>query len=120
MIFQNRFALRLITATKRNLANFWRKIGARSASLPLGFAFHNSFYNKELNQMAFQNLKRVFCPAGDGSGWRSRHSKNTPLRNILKCFCFPIFSACCYAALRSQFFSPALFPPKAEWPKATY
>jgi hypothetical protein len=38
----------------------------------------------------------------------------------LKCFCFPIFSACRFAALRSQFFNPALFPPKAEWPKATY
>jgi hypothetical protein len=27
----------------------------------------------------------------------------------LKCFCFPIFSACRLAALRSQFFNPALF-----------
>jgi hypothetical protein len=38
----------------------------------------------------------------------------------LKYFCFPIFSACRFAALRSQFFNPALFPPKAEMPKATY
>jgi hypothetical protein len=34
----------------------------------------------------------------------------------LKCFCFPIFSACpdFIGTLRSQFFNPALFPPKAE------
>jgi hypothetical protein len=40
----------------------------------------------------------------------------------LNCFCFPIFSACpdFIGTLRSQFFNPALFPPKAEWPKATY
>jgi hypothetical protein len=31
-----------------------------------------------------------------------------------------LFAACRFAALRSQFFYPALFPPKAEWPKATY
>jgi hypothetical protein len=40
----------------------------------------------------------------------------------LKCFCFPIFSACPdeIGTQRSQFFNPALFPPKAEWPKTTY
>ena len=57
-----------------------------------------------------------------GSGRQSRQSKNAPLRNLLKCFCFPIFSVCPdeIGTLRSQFFNPALFPPKAERPKATY
>jgi len=92
---------------------------ARSPRLRRGFARIFPCISAQ-NQRAFENQKSVFCPAGGGSGRRSRQSKNTPLKELLKCFCFPIFSACRKAALRSQFFNPALFPPKAEWPKATY
>jgi len=94
---------------------------ARSPRLWRGFARIFPYISAQ-NQRAFENQKSVFCPAGGGSGRRSRQSKNTHLRNLLKCFCFPIFSACpdVIGTQRSQFFNPALFPPKAEWPKATY
>jgi hypothetical protein len=79
-------------------------------------------YISAQNQRDGQNQKSVFCPAGGGSGRQSRQSKNTPLKNLLKCFCFPIFSVCPdeIGTQRSQFFNPALFPPKAGWSKATY
>jgi len=127
---QKRFALRSVIATNLNIANFagsllappslkLRRTG-RSPRLWRGFARIFPYISAQ-NQRAFENQKSVFCPAGGGSGRQSRQSKNTPLRNLLKCFCFPIFSACRFAAQRSQFLNPALFPAaKAERPKATY
>jgi len=106
---QNGFALRSVIATNLNIANFAGSLFARSPRQRRGFA--RIFpYISALNQTDGQNQKSVFCPAGDGSGRRSRQSKNTPLRNLLKCFCFPIFSACpdFIGTLRSQFFNPAL------------
>ena len=116
---QNGFALRSVIATNLNIANFAGSLFARSPRLRRGFARIFPYISAQ-NQTDRQNQKSVFYPAGGGSRRRSRQSKNTLLRNLLKCFCFPIFSACRKAALRSQFFNPALFPPKAEWPKATY
>jgi hypothetical protein len=118
---QKRFALRSVIATNLNIANFAGSLFARSPRLRRGFARIFPYISAQ-NQTDGQNQKSVFCPAGGGSGRRSRQSKNTPLRNLLKCFCFPIFSVCPdeVGTLRSQFFNPALFPPKAEWPKATY
>jgi len=92
---------------------------ARSPRFWRGFARIFPYISAQ-KQTDGQNQKSIFCPAGGGSGRQSRQSKNTPLRNSLNCFCFPFFSACRFAALRSQFFNPALFPPKAERPKATY
>ena len=119
ILAQNGFALRSVIATNLNIANFAGSLFARSPRLRRGFARIFPYISAQ-NQRAFENQKSVFCPAGGGSGRRSRQSKNAPLRNLLKCFCFPIFSACRFAALRNQFFNPALFPPTAEWPKATY
>ena len=116
---QKRFALRSVIATNLNIANFAGSLSARSPRLRRGFARIFPYISAQ-NQTYEQNQKSVFCPAGGGSGRQSRQSKNTPLRNLLKCFCFPIFSACRKAALRSQFFNPALFPPKVERPKTTY
>ena len=113
ILAQNGFALRSVIATNLNIANFAGSLFARSPRLRRGFARIFPYISAQ-NQRAFENQKSVFCPAGGGSGRRSRHSKNMPLKEILKCFCFPIFSACRFAALRSQFFNPALFPPKAE------
>ena len=118
---QKRFALRSVIATSLNIANFAGSLFARSPRLRRGFARIFPYISAQ-NQTVFENQKSVFCPAGGGSGRRSRQSKNTPLRKLLKCFCFPIFSVCPdeIGTLRSQFFNPALFPPKAERPKATY
>jgi len=119
IVAQNRFALRSVIATNLNIANFAGTLFARSPRLRLG-SLRKFPYILGLNQTDGQNQKSVFYPAGGGSGRRSRQSKNTPLKRLLNCFCFPIFSACRIAAQRSQFFNHALFPPKAEWPKATY
>ena len=119
ILAQNRFALRSVIATNLNIANFAGSLFARSPRLRRGFARIFPYISAQ-NQRAFENQKSVFYPAGGGSGRQSRQSKNIPLNELLKCFCFPIFSACRFAALRSQFFNPALFPPKTEWPKATY
>ena len=118
---QKRFALRSVIATNLNIANFAGSLFARSPRLWRGFARIFPYISAQ-NQTDGQNQKSVFCPAGGGSGRQSRQSKNAPLRNLLKCFCFPIFSVCPdeIGTLRSQFFNPALFPPKAERPKATY
>ena len=118
---QKRFALRSVIATNLNIANFAGSLLARSPRLRRGFARIFPYISAQ-NQRAFENQKSVFCPAGGGSGRRSRQSKNTPLKNLLKCFCSPIFSACPdkVGTLRSQFFNPALFSPSAEWLKATY
>ena len=109
ILAQNGFALRSVIATNLNIANFAGSLFARSPRLRRGFARIFPYISAQ-NQRAFENQKSVFCPAGDGSGRRSRQSKNTPLRNLLKCFCFPIFSACpdFIGTLRSQFFNPAL------------
>jgi len=115
---QKRFALRSVIATNLNIANFAGSLFARSPRRRRGFPRIFPYISAQ-NQTDGQNQKSVFCPAGGGSGRQSRQSKNTPLRNLLECFCFPIFSSCRFAALRSQFFNPALFPPKAERPKAT-
>ena len=119
ILAQKRFALRSVIATNLNIANFAGSLLARSPRLRRGFARIFPYISAQ-NQRDGQNQKSVFCPAGGGSGRQSRQSKNTPLRNLLNCFCFPIFSTCRFAALRSQFFNSALFPPKAERPKATY
>jgi len=116
---QKRFALRSVIATRYNFHQFWGKMFARSPRLRLG-SLRKFPYISGLNQRDGQNQKSVFCPIGGGSGRQSRQNKNTPLINLLKCFCFPIFSAYRKAALRSQFFNPVLFPLKAEWPKAIY
>ncbi len=115
---QNGFALRSVIATNLNIANFAGSLFARSPRQRRGFARIFPYISAQ-NQTDGQNQKSVFCPAGGGSKRQSRQSKNTPLRNLLKCFCFPIFSECRFAAPRSQFFSSALFPPKVELPKAT-
>jgi len=111
----------LVAITKRNLTDFARSLFARLPRLRRGFARIFPYISAQ-NQTDGQNQKSVFCPAGGGSRRQSRQSKNTPLKNLLNCFCFPIFSACpdFIGTLRSQFFNPALFPPKAERPKATY
>ncbi len=101
---QKRFALRSVIATNLNIANFASSLFARSPRLRRGFARIFPYISAQ-NQTDGQNQKSVFCPADGSSGRRSRQSKNTSLRNLLKCFCFPIFSACRFAALRSQFFT---------------
>ena len=118
---QKRFELRSAIATNLNFFQIQRRLVARSPRLRRGFARIFPYISAQ-NQTVFENQKSVFCPAGGGSGRQSRQSKNAPLRNLLKCFCFPIFSVCPdeIGTLRSQFFNPALFPPKAERPKATY
>jgi hypothetical protein len=119
ILAQNGFAFRSVIATNLNIANFAGSLFARSPRFWRGFARIFPYISAQ-KQTDGQNQKSIFCPAGGGSGRQSRQSKNTPLRNSLNCFCFPFFSACRFAALRSQFFNPALFPPKAERPKATY
>ncbi|MCX7997292.1 MAG: hypothetical protein N2691_06105, partial [Patescibacteria group bacterium] len=84
---QNRFALRSVIATNLNIANFAGSLLARSPRLRRGFA-------RNFPCISAQNQKSIFCPAGGGSGRRSRQSKNILLKELLKCFCFPIFSAC--------------------------
>ena len=99
---QKRFALRSVIATNLNIANFAGSLLARSPRLRRERSLSRLGgtrifpYISAQNQMDGQNQKSVFCPAGGGSGRHSRQSKNTPLRirNLLKCFCFPIFSAC--------------------------
>ncbi len=93
ILAQKRFALRSVIATNLNIANFAGSLFARSPRLRRGFARIFPYISAQ-NQTAFENQKSVFCPAGGGLGRQSRQSKNTPLRNLLKCFCFPIFSAC--------------------------
>jgi hypothetical protein len=104
---RKRFELRSVIATNSDIANFAGSLFARSPRLRRGFARIFPYISAQ-NQTDEQNQKSVFCPAGGGSGRQSRQSKNKPLRNLLKCFCFPIFSACRFAALPSQFFNPAL------------
>lgn len=119
LIFQNRFEQRSVIATKRNIANFLRKIEARSASLPLGFAFHNSFYNKELNQMAFQNLKRLFCSASDGSEWQSHPQRIFNYLRVKNSLSFNFFHFCRRQMTKQVFKSHALYPDEVGRPKAT-
>ena len=116
---QNGFALRSVIATNLNIANFAGSLFARSPRLRRGFA-HIFPYISAQNQTGGQNQKSVFYPAGGGSGRRSRQSKNTPIRNLLKCFCFPIFFRVPLCDTTKPVFNPALFPPKVELPKATY
>jgi len=106
---QKRFALRSVIATNLNIANFAGSLFARSPRLRRGFARIFPYISAQ-NQRAFENQKSVFCPAGGGSALRC----NSQIKFVSN------FFQCRKAALRSQFFNPALFPPKAEWPKATY
>jgi hypothetical protein len=74
-------------ATKLNFFQIVRKVCARFARA-LG-AFFPYFPPK--SAILPSSSKRLFCPAGGGSWWRSHLSKNISLKELLKCFCFPIF-----------------------------
>jgi len=65
------------------------------------------------SKISFLSSRRRFGAA------KPPEQKHT-IKKIIEMFLLSNFSVCRFAALRSQFFNPALFPPKAEWPKATY
>ena len=109
ILAQKRFALRSVIATNLNIADFAGSLLARSPRLRRG-SLRKKPCISELNRKVGQIQIQFFGKANGGSGRRSRQSKNTSLRNLLKCFCFPIFSVCPdeIGTLRSQFFNPAL------------
>ena len=91
LIFQNRFALRLITATKRDFVTFLGKKDYLLTSFWPKFPYCKSFYIQGLGQMVFQNLKGLLYLAGDGSRWQS-HLRRIFNSEWLRIICFPIFS----------------------------
>ena len=119
IVAQKRFELRSVNATIQDFLKIWKRLCARSA--PQGRSYARIFpYISGLNQRAGKARIGFFCPAGGGSWWRSHRSKNISLTEILKCFCFPIFSASCRRQENKASFNPALSAPKAQWPKATF
>jgi hypothetical protein len=114
---QKRFALRSAIATIQDFLKIWGSLCARSA--PQGRGYARIFpYISELNQRAGEARNGFSCPAFGGSWWRSQ-SKNISLKELLKRFCFPIFSASCQRQENKASFNPALSAPSAQWPKAT-
>ena len=90
ILAQKRFALCSVIATNLNIANFAGSLFARSPRLRRRRSLSRTCcgtrifpYISAQNQTDGQNQKSVFCPAGGGSGRRSRQSKNTPLKNLL-------------------------------------
>jgi len=77
--------------------------------LPARFC-RNFFCKKELSQKAFESLKRPFCPVGGGSQARSACEIGIS---------FQFFPVPLCGTTKQVFTNPALFPPEAEWPKAT-
>ena len=115
---QKRFELRSVNATIQDFLKIWKRLCARSA--PQGWGYARIFpYISGLNQRVGEARTGLFCPAFGGSWWQSHRSKNISLKEVMKCFCFPIFSASCRRQENKASFNPALFPPKAQWPKAT-
>ena len=118
IVAQKRFELRSVIATIQDFLKIWKRLCARFAPQGRGYARIFS-YISGLNQRAGEARTELFCPAFGGSWWRSHRSKNIPLKEIMKCFCFPIFFASCRRQENKASFNPALSVPKAQWPKAT-
>ena len=118
IVARKRFELRPVIATIQDFLKIWKRLFARSA--PQGRGYARIFpYISGLNQRAGEAQTGLFCPAGGGSWWRSHRSKNISLKKLLKCFCFPIFSASCLRQENKASFNPALYTaPAAQWPKA--
>ena|SRR3989338_8938604 len=93
---QSRFALCSVIATKLDIESFRKKARACFARALWGF------YSDFPPQSAIRptNPNRLFCPAGGGSELRSNSSRKCGISN---------FFLCRIAALRSQFFNPALY-----------
>jgi len=85
-------------------------LGEKSDSKRSSFVCRNCFYKRELSRKAFESLKRPFCPAGGGS---------QALRACEIGISFQFFPVPLCGTMKQVFTNPALFPPKAEWPKAT-
>jgi len=120
IVARKRFELRSVIATIQDFRKIWKRLIACSAPQRRGYA-RIFRYISGLNQRAGEARNGFFCPAFGGSWWRSHRSKNISLKELLKCFCFPIFSASCRRQENKASFNPALYntAPLAQWPKAT-
>ena len=116
---QRRFALRSAIATNLNIANFAGSLFARSPRLRRGFA-RIFQYILGLNQTDGQNQKSVFCPVGGGSGAAKPPEQKHTFKKFIEMFLLPNFFRVPLCGTTKPVFNPALIPPKAERPKATY
>ena len=95
---QKRFALRSVIATNQNLTIFQDEMIARSPRLRRVSLRKNPFAWR-LNQTAGEARRGLVWKAGGGSELRS----NSQMKFVSN------FFLCRFAALRSQFFNPALY-----------